>query len=58
MFAAEPVDPADPLLALDNVVLAPHLAWLTGETLSRSLGVAVENCLRLGDGRELLHRVA
>ncbi len=58
VFAAEPVDPADPLLALDNVVLAPHLAWLTGETLSRSLGVAVENCLRLGDGRELLHRVA
>jgi phosphoglycerate dehydrogenase-like enzyme len=28
VFAQEPVDPADPLLQLDNVILAPHaLAW-------------------------------
>jgi phosphoglycerate dehydrogenase-like enzyme len=58
VFAQEPIAADDPLLSLDNVVLAPHIAWLTVETLDRSLTVAVENCLRLDDGRDLLHRVA
>jgi phosphoglycerate dehydrogenase-like enzyme len=58
VFATEPVAPDDPLLALDNVVLAPHVAWLTTGTLERSLAVAVENCRRLAEGRSLLHRVA
>lgn len=58
VFAAEPVPPDNKLLALDNVVLMPHVAWLTPETLDRSLDVAVENMRRLRDGRELLHRVA
>ncbi len=57
VFAREPVDARDPLLRLDNVVLAPHFAWLTAETLERSLAVAVENCRRLRDGADLLHRV-
>lgn len=57
VFADEPVDPANPLLALDNVILAPHIAWLTPETLDRSLGVAAENCRRLRDGDPLLHQV-
>ncbi len=57
VFASEPADPGNPLLALDNVVLAPHLAWLTMETLERSLEVAVDNCRRLAEGRELRHQV-
>jgi phosphoglycerate dehydrogenase-like enzyme len=57
VFAVEPIPDDDPLLRLDNVVLSPHLAWLTKETLARSLVVAVENCLRLEDGRDLLNRV-
>ena len=36
---------------------SPHLAWLTKETLARSLAVAVENCLRLKAARDLLNRV-
>ena len=58
VFADEPVDPANPLLALDNVVAAPHVAWLTPETLARSLAVAVENCRRLRDDEPLLNQVA
>lgn len=58
VFAEEPVDAANPLLALDSVVMAPHRAWLTQETLVRSIGVAVENCRRLRQGAPLLHRVA
>lgn len=57
VFAGEPVDPAHPLLAFDNVVVAPHAAWLTPETFDRSVGVAVENCRRLRDGEQLLHAV-
>ena len=58
VFAQEP-SPADhPLLKLPNVVCAPHLAWLTQETLKRSLDVALENVRRLRGGKPLLHRVA
>ena len=46
-----------PLTALDNVVLMPHVAWLTPETLDRSLEVAIENMRRLRDGGDLLFRV-
>jgi phosphoglycerate dehydrogenase-like enzyme len=45
------------LCSLPNVVLTPHLAWFTAETLQRSLGVFVENCRRLRDDEPLLHRV-
>lgn len=57
VFAEEPVDAGNPLLALGNVVLTPHVAWLTAETWARSLEVAVENCRRLAGGEALLHRV-
>lgn len=57
VFEAEPARSTNPLFALDNVVCSPHLAWLTRETLDRSLRVAVDNCLRLARGDALLHRV-
>ena len=57
VFDPEPVPADDPILALDNVSLTPHLAWLTAETLERSIEIALENCRRLDDGRDLLHRV-
>jgi phosphoglycerate dehydrogenase-like enzyme len=57
VFAEEPVTPDNPLLGLDNVVLMPHVAWLTPETLDRSLEVAIENMRRLRDGGELMFRV-
>jgi phosphoglycerate dehydrogenase-like enzyme len=57
VFSDEPVTAQDPILALENVVLSPHIAWFTRETIERSLAVAVENCRRLMAGEELLHRV-
>jgi len=57
VFEQEPVRDDLPLLEMDNVVLQPHVAWLTPETLDRSLAVAMENCRRLRDGADLLHRV-
>lgn len=57
VLTEEPPPPDNPLLAMNNVVLTPHVAWLTQETLRRSFDVALENVRRLRDGRNLLHRV-
>ena len=58
VFAQEPPAANDPLLALENVVCAPHLAWLTQETLERSVEAALRNAQRLGAGLPLENRVA
>ena len=57
VFAAEPTPADNPIFALPNVVLAPHVAWLTPETLQRSLTIALENCRRIMQGAPLFHRV-
>ena len=57
VYQQEPVSSDLPLLKMDNVVVQPHVAWLTAETLERSLAVAMENCRRLRDCVSLLHRV-
>ncbi len=58
VFGEEPVRPDHPLLALPNVVASPHLAWLTPETIERSLCAALENARRLERGEALENRVA
>lgn len=58
VFGSEPVPSDHPLLTLPNVVLMPHLSWLTAETLERSFGVAADNIVRLRDGQPLRHEVA
>jgi len=57
VFAEEPLPTDNPLLTLDTVVLMPHVAWLTPETLDRSLDVALDNMRRLRAGAELRFRV-
>jgi phosphoglycerate dehydrogenase-like enzyme len=56
-LTVEPAGEAHPLFALDNVVVTPHIAWLTPETLARSIGVAIENCARLNRGEPLLYQI-
>jgi phosphoglycerate dehydrogenase-like enzyme len=57
VFAQEPVAAGNKLFALPNVVVMPHIAWLTPETLRRSLSVAMENCRRIMRNEALLYRV-
>ncbi len=57
-FLQEPAETSNPLFALPNVVVTPHIAWLTQETLNRTLDILVDNCRRLEAGAPLLHQVA
>ena len=57
VFAREPVPADNPLVGLDNVALAPHVAWLTMDTIERSLEVALDNCRRLAAGEPLRNQV-
>jgi phosphoglycerate dehydrogenase-like enzyme len=57
VFSREPIGADEPLLKLPNVIVTPHVAWLTAETMERSLAVIAENCRRLRAGQPLLHRV-
>jgi len=57
VFVHEPHDVSEALFRLPNVVLTPHIAWLTTGTFDRSFALAAENCRRLAAGEALLHRV-
>lgn len=50
VFDPEP-PPADlALYELDNVVLSPHMAGVTGESILRIIWAALQNCLRVARG--------
>ena len=51
VFATEPVADDNPLLALDNVIVSPHVSWYTADTMERYLTQAIRNCRRLADGK-------
>jgi phosphoglycerate dehydrogenase-like enzyme len=57
VFDTEPLPQDDELLRLPNVVVTPHVAWLTTGTFDRSFALAAENCRRIQSGTPLLHRV-
>jgi phosphoglycerate dehydrogenase-like enzyme len=56
VYAKEPLSPDAGILAAPNVVTLPHVAWLTRDTLDRSLIVATENIARLAAKESLLNR--
>lgn len=51
VFQTEPLPPTSPLLALDNVVLTPHVAWVTDAGIDRMARHPVENILAFLEGR-------
>ena len=51
VFHKEPLDPGDPILDLDNVVLTPHSAGQTPEVLDKGLGMAVDNVANFLSGK-------
>ena len=57
VYAQEPLDPAHPLLQLDNVLTTPHVAGFTDGTWRRRSEAAAENVVRIAEGRSPLNLV-
>ncbi len=51
VFEQEPIDPSDPLLTLDNVILAPHALCFTDEVALGNGGSACRSILEVAAGR-------
>lgn len=52
VFAEEPVNPSNPLLGSDKVILSPHVAGGTNESRVRMLQVTLENVRRVLSGEK------
>jgi phosphoglycerate dehydrogenase-like enzyme len=57
VFELEPAPPDCALAQFDQVVVTPHVAWLTWETWLRSIDIAVHNVRALDAPELMLHRV-
>ena len=57
VFEQEPVDPDNPLLKMDNVVVTPHVAGTTWDTWFRRASFAYENMERVWNGEAPLATV-
>ncbi|MGH2793764.1 MAG: 2-hydroxyacid dehydrogenase [Actinomycetota bacterium] len=58
VFDPEPPAADLPLKDLENVVLQPHMAGVTGESILRILAAALENCRRVSRGEDALDVLA
>ena len=53
----EPINDDNPLLAYDNIILTPHMAWGPVETRERLLRIAIDNikAFEKNDGKNLVN---
>ena len=57
VFWDEPIDPADPLLAMPNVIATPHVANMTLETIETIARSAADNIRRVQEGLPPMYQI-
>jgi D-2-hydroxyacid dehydrogenase (NADP+) len=57
VFETEPLPPQSPLWKMENVVITPHSGGKSPENRRRSLGILIENLVRLREGKPLVNVV-
>jgi phosphoglycerate dehydrogenase-like enzyme len=57
VFWDEPIDPADPLLAMPNVIATPHVANMTMETIETIARAAADNIRRVQEGLPPMYQI-
>ena len=57
VFEQEPLKAGNVLASCPNVVMTPHIAWLTPQTIDQSLEIIEENCRRVAHNQPVLHKV-
>jgi D-3-phosphoglycerate dehydrogenase len=51
VFEKEPLPLDNPLIKLENVVLTPHIGFVTQEALEKSISICVNNIEKYVDGK-------
>gem|GEM_PF-3688419 len=54
VFDGEPIDPQNPLIGLENVMLTPHIAGANNESQARIIAMAADNVARVLVGEKPL----
>lgn len=57
VYEAEPLDPKDPLLSMENVIATPHCAWYSEDSIHSLQCKAAEEVVRVLRGEPPLHCV-
>ncbi len=51
VFAVEPIQPDNPLIGLDRVVLTPHVGAISADSFVASITRMIDNLQAVGEGR-------
>lgn len=57
VFEQESVGPDNPLLKLDNIIVTPHIAWISKEMPDRAVKMVVRDVIRFIKGEKPFHIV-
>lgn len=57
VFEEEPINKDNPLLKMDNVILSPHIAWVSPKVKPLSFKMGFEEIIRIATGKKPMYRI-